>query len=65
MPEVKARPEPLPEHELVVADTADLKVNEVVETSIQSHSPGAAYPELKKDEGSRTFTMRELLSGLK
>ncbi|KAM0981941.1 hypothetical protein TB1_014212 [Malus domestica] len=65
VPEAEARPEPLPEHELVVADAADPKVNEVVEDSIQSHSPGAAHPELKKDEGSRTFTMRELLSGLK
>ncbi|KAM1376784.1 hypothetical protein PS1_038762 [Malus domestica] len=63
--EAEVRPEPLPEHELVVADGGDPKVKEVIEASIQPHGQGAAHPELKKDEGSRTFTMRELLSGLK
>ena len=56
-PEFQFRPEP------VVIDGADPKADET--TSIQSSSEGAARPELKKDEGSRTFTMRELLNGLK
>ncbi|KAK9926404.1 hypothetical protein M0R45_023637 [Rubus argutus] len=56
-PEFQFRPEP------VVIDGADPKVDET--TSIQSSSEGTARPELKKDEGSRTFTMRELLNGLK
>lgn len=49
-PESGSRPDP------EVNSDADLK-----ETAINS-SP---HPQLKKDEGSRTFTMRELLHGLK
>jgi len=30
-----------------------------------SNSVGSAVPELKKNEGNKTFTMRELLNGLK
>ncbi|KAJ4711809.1 Tetratricopeptide repeat (TPR)-like superfamily protein [Melia azedarach] len=45
---------------------ADPKVEETKDTSIQPPSTGqTANPELRKDEGSRTFTMRELLSELK
>lgn len=73
--EPEVQPEPVPEPEAepefqfqfrpepVVIDGADPKVDET--TSIQSSSEGTARPELKKDEGSRTFTMRELLNGLK
>ncbi|XP_038678774.1 protein HLB1-like isoform X2 [Tripterygium wilfordii] len=44
---------------------ADAKVEEL-ETSIRSNeAEQTAGPELKKDEGNRTFTMRELLSELK
>ncbi|XP_030501084.1 protein HLB1 isoform X1 [Cannabis sativa] len=39
------------------------------ETSIRSNDDSATqetvYPELRKDQGNRTFTMRELLNGLK
>ncbi|BFG32072.1 hypothetical protein CerSpe_183460 [Prunus speciosa] len=65
VPEPEAKPELQPEPEAVVTDGADPKVEEVVEAAIQSNNQASAHPELKKDEGSRTFTMRELLGGLK
>lgn len=65
VPEPEAKPELQPEPEAVVTDGADPKVDEVVEAAIQSNNQASAHPELKKDEGSRTFTMRELLGGLK
>ncbi|KAE9619098.1 hypothetical protein Lal_00047027 [Lupinus albus] len=56
--------EPIPELEQVAAVTdSDLK-----ETEIRSNDEGinhVPHPQLKKDEGNRTFTMRELLDGLK
>ena len=64
-PEPKAEPEP------AVTD-ADPKLNDPTPNPIRSNgSDNAAkdaqisHPELRKDEGSRTFTMRELLHGLK
>lgn len=65
VPEPEAKPELQPEPEAVVTDGADPNVEEVVEAAIQSNNQASAHPELKKDEGSRTFTMRELLGGLK
>ncbi|XP_004309543.1 PREDICTED: uncharacterized protein LOC101305905 isoform X2 [Fragaria vesca subsp. vesca] len=66
-PEPEAKPELQPRTEPAVIDGADPTVEESKETStpIQSSSQGTARPELKRDEGSRTFTMRELLNGLK
>ncbi|XP_054823229.1 protein HLB1 [Prosopis cineraria] len=70
-PEMKSGSEPKAEAEPVETDV-DLKSSEALQTSIRSndadHAPSAepsARPELRKDEGSRTFTMRELLNGLK
>lgn len=69
VPEPEAQPEPeakaelQPRPEPVVSDGADPTVE--TSTPIQSSSQGTARPELKNDEGSRTFTMRELLNGLK
>ncbi|KAM5571309.1 protein HLB1 [Rosa sericea] len=72
VPEVQPEPESIPElqprPEAVVIDAADPTVEEAKETTtpIQSSSEGTARPELKRDdEGNRTFTMRELLNGLK
>ncbi|XP_058770677.1 protein HLB1-like [Vicia villosa] len=80
-PETKLEPEPVAEQQVesqeptqsepesgskpdpVVTDVVDLK-----ETAIHSNDAGnvsSPQPQLKKDEGSRTFTMRELLHGLK
>jgi hypothetical protein len=56
-PESGSRPDP------EVNDDVDLK-----ETAIHSNDAdnnSSPHPQLKKDEGSRTFTMRELLHGLK
>ncbi|CAJ2628337.1 protein HLB1 [Trifolium pratense] len=56
-PESGSRPDP------EVNDDVDLK-----ETAIHSNDAdnnSSPHPHLKKDEGSRTFTMRELLHGLK
>uniref|UniRef100_A0A7N0UJN9 Uncharacterized protein n=1 Tax=Kalanchoe fedtschenkoi TaxID=63787 RepID=A0A7N0UJN9_KALFE len=72
-------PEPRPNTEresateLEPVAVADLEVEEGTEAEIQSNvtekspvaSQQAARPELKKDEGDRTFTMRELLTELK
>lgn len=71
-PEPEApEPKPEPEPEPAVTD-ADPKLNDPTPNPIQSNgSDNAAkdaqisHPELRKDEGSRTFTMRELLHGLK
>ncbi|XP_038678771.1 protein HLB1-like [Tripterygium wilfordii] len=61
-PETEALPEAEPEQAVL---DADAKVEEP-ETSIRSNeAEQTAGPELKKDEGNRTFTMRELLSELK
>ncbi|XP_050379038.1 protein HLB1 isoform X2 [Argentina anserina] len=67
-PEPETKPESRAPPEPVVIDSADPAVEEAKETTavpIESSSQGTAKPELKKDEGSRTFTMRELLNGLK
>ncbi|KAE8055061.1 hypothetical protein FH972_011928 [Carpinus fangiana] len=64
-----AEPESVPEQP--EATDADPKPEEPKQSSIQSNeatgnaSVKAPTGELRKDEGSRTFTMRELLSGLK
>ncbi|XWS50155.1 hypothetical protein CRYUN_Cryun12cG0064700 [Craigia yunnanensis] len=74
-PEQQPDPETKPEEELkpelVVTDT-DPKPEEEKESSIQLNEAAKpastdqiARPELRKDEGNRTFTMRELLSELK
>lgn len=67
-PETKPKEELKPE----IASDADPKTEEDKESSIQlndaskSASTGqVVQPELRKDEGNRTFTMRELLSELK
>lgn len=48
---------------------ADPEVDELEETAIRSNkespSESGPYPELANDQGNRTFTMRELLDGLK
>ena len=68
------RPEPEPETEPEPVTVSDPKLDGPEATSIQSSdearsSPSATqeivYPELRKDQGNRTFTMRELLNGLK
>ncbi|KAF7828100.1 protein HLB1 [Senna tora] len=63
--ERKAEPE-------LVASDADLKPPQALGSSIRSNdadnSPSGeatSRPQLRKDEGNRTFTMRELLNGLK
>lgn len=67
--EPESVPEPKPEPP--EAPDADPKPEEPKQSSIQSNeavgnaSAKAPTGELRKDEGSRTFTMRELLSGLK
>ncbi|EEF43437.1 conserved hypothetical protein [Ricinus communis] len=60
------------ESESAIVDGADPKAEERKEAPIQlkeAYEPQSddqnARPELRKDEGSRTFTMRELLSELK
>ncbi|KAF3434197.1 hypothetical protein FNV43_RR25300 [Rhamnella rubrinervis] len=75
-----AVPEPQPEEaepkqsEALVSDVDPMPEEPQQTSSIQSNddaskSPSApqesAHPELRKDQGSRTFTMRELLNGLK
>ncbi|XP_062146882.1 protein HLB1 [Alnus glutinosa] len=68
-PEPESVPEPKPEPP--EATDADPKPEEPKQSSIRSNeadgnaSAKAPTGELRKDEGSRTFTMRELLSGLK
>ncbi|KAL5539725.1 hypothetical protein UlMin_043854 [Ulmus minor] len=77
-PEPQSEPnsEPQPEPDSEATSVADPKLDEPKETSIQSNdesqtqsSPStvqeASIPVLRKDVGNRTFTMRELLSGLK
>lgn len=67
--------EPKPEAGAVTSG-ADPKLDRPEETSIRSNDNSqntpsdsapqeSAHPELRKDQGSRTFTMRELLNGLK
>ncbi|KAI9092253.1 hypothetical protein K1719_020532 [Acacia pycnantha] len=70
-PELESGSEPKSEVEPVKTDV-DLKSSEASQTSIHSNDADharsaevASRPELRKDEGSRTFTMRELLNGLK
>ncbi|XP_026402031.1 protein HLB1-like [Papaver somniferum] len=54
-----------------IVSESDPKINDVKETEIGSQDSSSvveevkAKPELKKDEGNRTFTMRELLNELK
>ncbi|GKV04013.1 hypothetical protein SLEP1_g16231 [Rubroshorea leprosula] len=58
-------PEPEPEQEV---SEADLKVEEPIQSNEDTTATSAnqvAHPDLQKDEGNRTFTMRELLSELK
>ncbi|KAK9275578.1 hypothetical protein L1049_022845 [Liquidambar formosana] len=71
---VEPEPEPEREPETETVTDADPQLDESKETAIQSNdavnSPPSpvehiAGPELRKDQGSRTFTMRELLSELK
>ncbi|CAM8879556.1 unnamed protein product [Rhodiola kirilowii] len=73
--ETEPQPEPDTEREaeLEPVSVADLKAEDGIEAEIGSDvmegsttSPKqTAEPELKKDEGNRTFTMRELLTELK
>lgn len=62
---------PEPKLESPVAVDADLQPEELKQNSLQSDEAddsaanAPAKRELRKDEGSRTFTMRELLGGLK
>ncbi|XP_028774685.1 protein HLB1 [Neltuma alba] len=70
-PELESGSEPKAEAEPVKTDV-DLKSSEASQTSIRSNDADHTHsaeptsrPELRKDEGSRTFTMRELLNGLK
>ena len=49
----------------VVTNVSDPKFDESKGTSIPSNGIENSQPTLRKDEGSRTFTMRELLNGLK
>ncbi|PKI43630.1 hypothetical protein CRG98_035981 [Punica granatum] len=77
VPEHERQPEPTPAPEEEPAATADAdpapgEVESNLPPEIQSGEPEnpppaeePARPQLKKDEGSRTFTMRELLNGLK
>lgn len=72
-PQSEPNPEPLAEAvqqpEPEPPGVADREPDGPKESSIRSNddsrSSEVAYPELRKDQGSRTFTMRELLSGLK
>lgn len=72
-PQSEPNPEPLgeavKEPEPETAGVADRELDGPKESSIRSNddarSSEVAYPELRKDQGSRTFTMRELLNGLK
>ena len=48
-----------PKHEVPEPESLPSGSNDVVS------SESVGQPEMKKDEGSRTFTMRELLNGLK
>jgi len=57
-PESGSRPDPEVNSDADLNETA-INSNEVVGNNSSPH------PQLKKDEGSRTFTMRELLHGLK
>lgn len=57
-PESGSRPDPEVNSDADLKETA-INSNDVVGTNSSPH------PQLKKDEGSRTFTMRELLHGLK
>lgn len=57
-PESGSKPDPEVNNDADLKETA-INSNEVVGTNSSPH------PQLKKDEGSRTFTMRELLHGLK
>lgn len=53
-------------HLQVVTDVTDPRFEEHKETSVPSNgNTENSQPALRKDEGSRTFTMRELLNGLK
>ena len=70
-PEQQSEPEEELKPELVVTD-ADPKPEKDKESSIQlkeaakpASTDQIARPELRKDEGNRTFTMTELLSELK
>lgn len=49
----------------VVTDATDPRSGDPEEASIPSNGADNSHPALRKDEGSRTFTMRELLNGLK
>ncbi|OIW20541.1 hypothetical protein TanjilG_14404 [Lupinus angustifolius] len=61
-PEKETQPNPNPESGSSVND-ADLSQTEIRSNAASNnHAP---HPQLKKDEGTRTFTMRELLHGLK
>ncbi|KAJ9148144.1 hypothetical protein P3X46_030228 [Hevea brasiliensis] len=71
-PEPQETSEPEPEPAAVAVADADPNTEEPRDASIQSNEVDKpqsneqdARPELRKDEGSRTFTMRELLSELK
>ncbi|XP_062074633.1 protein HLB1 isoform X2 [Humulus lupulus] len=67
----ESRPEPEQKPEAVADPKLDASTGE---TTIRSNDDAQsslsatqeiAYPELRKDQGNRTFTMRELLNGLK
>ncbi|XP_056174212.1 protein HLB1 isoform X2 [Syzygium oleosum] len=68
-------PEPEPEAPEIASSDADPRREEPEDAAIQSGEPESdpsptgeeapARPELRKDEGNRTFTMRELLNELK
>ncbi|KAG7956158.1 hypothetical protein I3843_11G111200 [Carya illinoinensis] len=68
---VESESVPEPKLEPPVATDADPDPEELKESSIQSNEAdnkvanASTERQLRKDEGSRTFTMRELLSGLK
>lgn len=47
------------------SDDSDPKVDEPKGDTVESNETGSNSKQLKKDEGSRTFTMRELLDELK
>ncbi|RVW91655.1 Protein HLB1 [Vitis vinifera] len=69
----EAAPESVPEPKVEVNTEAEAKVDgdpeqTVIQSNDAENTPSAeqsAKPELQKDEGSQTFTMRELLSELK
>ncbi|KAE9589689.1 putative tetratricopeptide-like helical domain-containing protein [Lupinus albus] len=70
-PTPKLELEPVPSEQLQpelesgsAVNDSDLKQTEIRSNdAVNNHAP--PHPQLKKDEGSRTFTMRELLQGLK